>query len=87
MILMDSASLTDDQRGWLPTTAEEATTQWPTIRHVEIWEGQLLYWAASGAEWDWRSVAMAARTFPGALIELRQEVALAVIFRQQSAQP
>lgn len=87
MILMDGASLTDEQREWVPTSAEEATTQWPTIGRVEIWEGQLLYRAAGGAHSDWRSVAMAARAFPGAVIELREEMALAVILRPSSRLP
>ena len=87
MILMSDDYLTDDQRTWQPGDSDEALTQWPTVRKVDVWEGQLLYWAVVGARWDWRSVSMAARTFPHSRIELRQPEVLAVIFGSPTSAP
>jgi hypothetical protein len=55
--------LTPEQRAWVPT-AEEATSCWPHAWKVEVWDGAGVFYDYEGT-WDWRSVALASRTYPG----------------------
>lgn len=72
------ADLTDAQRAWVPTGCWEAYMQWPAAWKIEIGDGALEFNDGGGGEgWDWRSVAMAARAFPGWRIVLRSPWLLA----------
>jgi hypothetical protein len=74
--LLTSDDLTEEQRAWQPANDLDAVQTWPTVHKVENWDGVLRYYAVE--EWDWRSVAMAARTFPGVRVELLDPWHLAV---------
>jgi len=71
------AELSDLQRRWTPDTAGEAYAQWPAAGKIEL-AGDAIDFLSDNGGWDWRSVAMAARAFPGWRIELRGPGHLAV---------
>ncbi|MEZ0494633.1 hypothetical protein AB2L28_20545 [Kineococcus sp. TBRC 1896] len=74
--LLTSDDLTEEQLAWAPASAEELAGQWPMARKIEMWDGDPMFYALE--EWDWRSVALAARTFPGVRVELLDPWHLAV---------
>ena len=56
--------LDDEQRAWVPDGSWSAYEQWPKARKIELIEGSL-WFTGGAADWDWRSVALAARAYPG----------------------
>ncbi|MCI2237608.1 hypothetical protein MO973_16435 [Paenibacillus sp. TRM 82003] len=76
---MTDEDLTDEQRSWQPADSVEAVAQWPNASKVENWSGVLVFYAPE--EWDWRSVALAARTYPGRRVELADAGQLTVDLR------
>lgn len=69
--LVRDGDLSDEQRAWMPPTAWDAYGQWPCASKVELADGLEFLTYAGG--WDWRSVALAARAYPGWRVELRGE--------------
>jgi hypothetical protein len=55
--------LTPEQLAWVPTP-EEALNCWPYAWKVEVWEGAGVFFDYEGT-WDWRSLVLASRTYPG----------------------
>lgn len=74
--LLTSDDLTEEQRAWMPASSEELAGQWPMAHEIENWDGIPVFYALE--EWDWRSVALAARAFPNVRVELRNPWLLAV---------
>lgn len=67
--MLTERDLTAEQRAWAPADEAEAATQWPVAHKTEYYDRELVF--SPGAEsWDWRSVALAARAYPGWTITL-----------------
>ena len=69
--LVRDGDLSKEQRAWMPTTAWDAYGQWPCASTAEL--ADRLEFLTDAGGWDWRSVAMAARAYPGWRVELRGE--------------
>jgi hypothetical protein len=68
--LLTDAELTDEQRAWVPASFTEAWEVWPNGWRIEVLDGVIIYTNGAGPDWDWKSVAMAARCYPGWRVEL-----------------
>ena len=77
--LMTGDDLTDEQRGWLPASLDDVWEQWPAVWKTEMWDGAIQLSSGGDPPWDWRSVAMAARAYPGWRVELVNPYRLAVV--------
>ncbi|GCE75641.1 hypothetical protein [Cellulomonas biazotea] len=67
--LVRDVDLSDQQRAWMPATAWDAFGQWPCASKVEL--ADRLEFLTHAGGWDWRSVATAARAYPGWRVELQ----------------
>lgn len=77
--------LSDEQRRWTPTTLAEAYGCWPAVWKVEMFDGALQFSSAGDPKWDWRSVAMAARAYPGWRIALHDGFLLSAVPPEREA--
>jgi hypothetical protein len=75
--MLTSDELTVEQRAWEPATPTEAVRQWPFSPKIEMWDGCMVFYPFEG-DWDWRSVAVAARAFPSSRVVLRDSGLLEV---------
>ncbi|WP_448062651.1 hypothetical protein [Cellulomonas hominis] len=64
------ADLTAEQLAWVPETPGEAYGQWPAGTKVEMYGPIVFTNDAGDANWDSRSLALAARAYPGWLVKL-----------------
>lgn len=75
------ADLSPEQRAWAPESLEEAAQCWPVGWKVEVYAGGVHYTNGDDS-WDWRSVALAARAYPGWRVELHSGARLSVYLPQ-----
>lgn len=59
--------------GWVPADETEAMNCWPFLHKAEAYGGELVFSPAGGEPWDWRSVCLAARAYPGWRVTLEEE--------------
>jgi len=62
--------LAPDQLSWVPSSSWDAYSQWPCGTRVEHGESPSFRNDSEDAAWDWRSLVIAARAYPGWSIEL-----------------
>jgi hypothetical protein len=67
--ILTEQDLSDEQRAWMPASGWEAYGQWPACRKAEVVDDALAFYAGASS-WDYRSVAVAARAYPGWRIQL-----------------
>lgn len=85
IVLITDADLTDEQRAWTPTGIAECYDIWPSAWKIEMWDGGIQYTNGSGPDWDWKSVVIASRAFPGWVVTLHHGYRLSVRPRTECA--
>jgi hypothetical protein len=69
-IVVDSRDLSLQQRAWIPGNAAESAREWPHADRIEVWANTIMFENRWHRPWSWRSVAMAARTYPNRPVRL-----------------
>jgi hypothetical protein len=83
--VLTPADLTSEQLAWQPVESD-GHGQWPAASKVKWGPRAIVFLHDSGAAaWDWRSVALAARTYPGWDVKLATPWLLVVIAPAASA--
>jgi hypothetical protein len=75
---MTDNDLSEEQRNWVPASEAEAIPCWPYCHKAEAYGGELVFLPGWDEPWDWRSVALAARAYPGWTVTLEDEGPLLV---------
>lgn len=71
--ILTDRELSEPQRAWLPEDVAHAYRHWPAAARVELATTGMTFWQGSAPEdqaWDWRSVSLAARTYPTCRVTL-----------------
>ena len=76
-VVLSDRDLTDEQREWIPADETEAIACWPYFHQAEVYGGQLVFTSGSDEPWDWRSLALCARVYPGWAVTLEDGGVLA----------